>query len=233
LATQGSHIGESLGPWVQSLWEQVPRLPQTPALQTPVQHCIGFEQGLPSHSQVNGPQTLPTGLQGPVQQGSLGLQVTPSGRQVVEPHRPLVQMLLQQGAPVQGKPSGLHMGAPQIPLGLQVMVQQSEEVLQTLPSGRQTGLGAQAPPSQSPVQQSPPTVHATPTAPHAPPHTPLLHTMSQQAEAAVQLAPTGLQVPPSEPPVLGEAWYGRLLRPQLASTKVPASSVESTTNNQV
>ena len=181
-------------------------MPQTPALQAPLQHCAGLPQGLPSPTHEKGPQTLPAGLHGPLQQGSLGLQVTPSGRQHRRPpHTPLLQSLLQQGdRERQVTPSGLHRGAPQIPLGLQVPVQQSEETLHTLPSGRQTGLCAQAPPWQMPVQQSLEPTHAVPTAPHAPPHTPWLHTPSQQAEAVTQLAPTGLQVPLSEPPVLGE-----------------------------
>jgi hypothetical protein len=231
LATQGLHDGESFGPCEQSLWEHVVVMPQEPPAHTPLQHSAGFVQGVPSSMHMKGPQWL-VGLQGPLQHFRLGLQRLPLGTQAFGPQTPLVQTLEQHGAPLHGKPSRLHFGAPQTPLGPQVPEQQSWDEWQRSPSCRHIGLCSQTPPWQIWVQQSAAVLQLTPTAPHIPPHTPPLHTPSQQSAGVVQLAPTGLHMPLSSPPVPGDGWYRRLLLPQLASRKGPVSNAATKANTQ-
>jgi hypothetical protein len=224
-------------------------------VQSKLQHCLGLLHGAPLPSHTFGPQ-VPCTLHGPEQQGSLGLQMAPSCRHMGLPQTPLLQMLLQQG-PVQGTPSGrhlpqtlfsqiieqhgalaeqpfpsgMHCGAPQMPLGPQVPVQHCDEALHDEPSWKHWGFWAQAPPSQRPVQHWEATVHAEPTAPHVPPHTPAAHTPSQHSAAVAQGWPLSTQVPPSPPPP--PPWGApRLLRPQLPRRKSPAKRVARTAKSQ-
>jgi hypothetical protein len=241
LPTHGSHIGESGGPMTHSGCEQVPTGLHTPALHCPVQHSPLNLQGTPSGRHMNGPH-LPSGLHGPVQHGGEpGVQTAPSGWHFSGPQNPFEQMLLQHGALGEhGWPSGLQTGAPQRPLGPQVPVQQSMDVLQGLPSGRHIGFCAQAPLSQIPVQHCEPTLHEAPSGKHAPPHTPALQTPSQQSAAATQLAPgcwhTGEPPnppwPPEPPTPLVPTPKPRSLRPQLAKTKGRPRSVTRARNSE-
>jgi hypothetical protein len=195
-----------------------------PAVQSPCEHVV------------TGPHWS-LGLQRPLQQGWSGLHAAPSGRHVVPPHTPLAHALVQQGVvDEQAVPSGRQAGAPQTPPTPQVPLQQSVETLQAAPSGWQAGFSEQVPPSQLWVQQSDPTLHAAPMGEQGPPHTAWLHTPSQQSAAATQLAPAGVQVPlsvppvPPEPPVLDPSRM--LLRPQLAITRGPPRNVASNAKSQ-
>jgi hypothetical protein len=169
------------------------------------------------------------------------VQKEPSGWHFSGPQIPFEQMLLQHG--VLGEhswPSGLQTGAPQMPLGPQVPVQQSADVLQKLPSGRHIGFCAQTPPAQIPVQHWVLALHEEPSGKHAPPHTPALQTPSQHSAAARQLAPGCLHTgeppnppwPPDPPTPLVPTSKPSPLRPQLAKAKGRPRRVTRARNNE-
>jgi hypothetical protein len=258
LAMQGSHEGESLAPWAHSPWEQVGGPPQSPPEQARLQHCVALVQGEPLASHVLGPH-VPLVLHGPVQQGTLGLQVLPSGRHMGLPQvpltqmslqhwlgetqdlpsgrhmglpqTPLVQMPLQQGVAEEHTiPSGRHFGAPHTPLAPQVPEQHCDDALHACPSGKHMGFCSHTPPWQMVVQHCDAEVHAVPTAPHWPPHWPPLQTIVQHSAAVVQGWPSRVHVLLPPPPPPAPAPMS--LRPQLATRESPAIRVARNANNQ-
>lgn len=107
-----------------------------------------------------------------------GLQTPPL--QSFEQHCPL---------PLQADPSGRQLLPEHTPAALQLPPQHSSDTLQGWPLGVHGG--AQAPPAQLSLQQSPSPMHIAPTGAHGAPQVPLSQLPEQQSGAILHGAPSG------------------------------------------
>lgn len=138
---------------------------QVPEVQVLLQHSLSFVQLAPSFEHAADWQVPDT--QSLLQQSVLVVQLPPRLAHMGCAQVPLVQVPLQQSLePWHALPDDMQVGAPHTP-ALQVELQQSLASAQACPALRQTSC-AQMPEEQDPLQQSEYAVHAAPPARHLP-----------------------------------------------------------------
>jgi hypothetical protein len=125
------------------------------------------------------------------QQSLVSAQVSPTARQPVAPHWPLVHCCEQHcPADWQGWPAGTHAPAPQTPL-VQLIEQHCAAFAQSWPFGVHPLPAMHLASAQAPEQQSTSPVQASSFAAQLPaPHTPPVHASEQHSVAAAHESPS-------------------------------------------